>query len=230
MIDKGGSTSIFLLYLRDDGQAKVNGSPWHVFPWAFSWSSQTCCGWLSWFLFFTWSQGTPETMGHSRKLEMIVTFFFFWGGGPGLHYSSLKNKLSWLENEHGLKMYFLLNVRIFQPGILDYQKEGTSAISISGYCSYAMLCHWQTSGHEIVRTAELLVGALDLCIPFLSICLFYAYCILGWYGMCHKDIKCLDVSRRYHEGIVKMPSTLYAFSCLNVSRRYHVLMDDQTWR
>ena len=173
--------NIFIIFTRW-WTSKGEWLSWHVFPWAFSWSSQTCCGWLSWFLFFTWSQGTLKQWGIPENLRWSSPFFFFFGGGgPGLHYSSLKNKLSWLENEHGLKMYFLLNVRIFQPGILDYQKEGTSAISISGYCSYAMLCHWQTSGHEIVRTAELLVGALDLCIPFLSICLFMhtAY----WVGM-----------------------------------------------
>ena len=56
----------------------------------------------------------------------------------------------------------------------------------------------------------------------------YAYCILGWYGMYHKDIKCLDVSRRCHKCIVMMPSTLYAFSCLNVPRRYQVLMADHS--
>ena len=180
MIDKGGSTSIFLLYLRDDGQAKVNGSPDMFFLGLFPGVLRHVVADCPDFCFLRearepWNNGAFQKTWDDRHL------FLFLGGGPGLHYSSLKNKLSWLENEHGLKMYFLLNVRIFQPGILDYQKEGTSAISISGYCSYAMLCHWQTSGHEIVRTAELLVGALDLCIPFLSICLFMhtAY----WVGM-----------------------------------------------
>ena len=66
-------------------------------------------------------------------------------------------------------MYFLLNTGDISIAMLN-QKVRTSAISISAYCGFAID---KRQGMKLL-TAELLrsVGVLDLCIPFLLICLF----------------------------------------------------------
>ena len=100
------------------------------------------------------------------NLAMIITFLLVGGGGVPVLYSGFKQK----KHSNGWKMGAPIEHGDISIAMLVYQKVGTSAISISASCGYAID---KRQGMKLL-TAELLrsVGALDLSIPFLLICLF----------------------------------------------------------